>query len=583
MKKYVWALGLVMGVLAFGILSNVSYAAPANITYPISELGNCQDQQACKTYCDDTTHMDACLTYAQQHNLLSDQEIKDAREYQDVLKGKGPGACTDQKSCRAYCDDINHLQECVAFAKDHNLLSSEELTRAQQVAQALANGAKLPGGCTSAQSCETFCSDPKNVSACFAFAQQAGMMSKEEVDQAKKIIPLMEQGKTPGKCTTKDSCESYCKDADHLQECVAFAQEAGMMSKEEADMALKTGGKGPGECNSKDSCDAYCNNEAHQEECLTFAQAHGLISAEEAKNMKEGMAQLQTNMDQLPPAALACLQEKLGQETLDKIKQGTLTPGKQMGGEIKSCIESSMGDMKEKTKQALEQATPEVIACLKNKLSADDFTNVQNGDLPSPQAGEAMKSCFAKLQEEGAKKMKEGIASLTPEMKTCVQQKVGSAKFQKLEQGELSQEDANLKDVFEQCAQQGMQVIQQQMEAQLQQAPEPVRECIKTKMEQIKEQAKTDPTMRSEKAAQPLIQECMKLLPAIPQRPIPSSPNGEFRIPENIPQDSGPSSGAVPPTGAGPQQPSCDAFKSVPSCSFVPSQFKDLCEQCKGQ
>lgn len=581
LKKYVVIAGIICGTIAFGFLFHTSYAAPVNITYPISELGNCQNQQACRTYCDDTTHLDACLTYAQQHNLLSEQEIKDAREYQDVLKGKGPGGCTDQQSCRTYCDDITHIQECVAFAQDHNLLPKEELARAQQVAKALSSGAQLPGGCTSAQSCETFCSNPKNVSACFAFAQKAGMMSQEEINQAQKIIPLMEQGKTPGGCTSKDSCESYCEDGAHLQECVTFAQQAGMMSKEEGDLALKTGGKGPGGCTSKDSCDAYCNDGAHQEECLAFAQKYGLISESDLKDMKEGMAQLRTNMDQLPPAAITCLQDTLGADAVDKIKQGTLTPGKQMGEQIKSCIESSLGNIKEKTKQALEQATPEVITCLQNKLSADDFKNIQDGNLPSPQAGETLKSCFAQLQAEGAKKLKEGLTSLTPEMKTCVQQKVGDAKFQKLEQGELSQEDIHLKDIFEQCAQQGMEAIQQQMEAQLQQAPEPIRECIKTKMEQIKEQAKTDPTMRSQEAAQPLIQECLKLIPK-PQESGPQMQGGEHSIPEGVPQGMKPPQG-MPPAGSMGPQASCDAFKSVPSCSFVPSQFKDLCEQCKGE
>ncbi len=574
MKKYLYIWSGVVGLLMFGFLFAFTNAAPANITYPISELGNCPNQQACKTYCDDGAHIDACLTYAQQHQLLSSQEIQDAREYQDVLKGKGPGACTDQKSCRAYCDDITHIQECIAFAGEHKLIPEKELARAQQVAKALSNGAQLPGGCTSAQSCDAYCANPKNVSSCLAFAETAGLMDKEEIDQARKMIPLVEQGKTPGKCPDKESCEAYCEEAAHFTECVTFAESSGMITKEEADLARKTGGKGPGGCTSQQTCDTYCNEGDHQEECLAFAEKHGLIPEQDLKDMKEGMAQLRANADQLPEAALACLQEKLGVDVVEKMKAGTLTPGKQMGQQIKSCIEDSLGDIKEKTKKALEQATPEVLTCLKEKLSADDFTKLQQGELTSPKAGGIMKSCFAKLQEEGARKMKEGLASLTPEMKACVKQKVGDAKFQKLEQGELSQEDANLKDVFEGCAEQGMQAIEKQMEAKLEQAPEAIRGCIKSKIEQIKERAKTDPSLRSEAAVQPYIQECIK------QMPIPSGPE-EGASPKMMPPQGIPS-GVGAPAGMD-EKSACANFASVPSCSYVPPQFKDLCEKCKGE
>jgi hypothetical protein len=401
------------------------------------------------------------------------------------------------------------------------------------------------------------------------------MMNKEEINQAKKMIPLVEQGKTPGKCTDKRSCEAYCEDDAHLTECVTFAESSGIITKEEAAMVRKTGGKGPGGCSSQQACDIYCNDSIHQDECLAFAQKHNLIPEKELKDMKEGMAQLRANADQLPETALACLQEKLGADVVTKIKAGTLTPGKQMGQQIKSCIENSLGDIKEKTKKALEQATPEVTACLKEKLSSDDFIKVQQGELTSPQAGSIMKSCFAKLQEEGTKKMKEGLGSLTPEMKNCVKQKVGDAKFQKLEQGELSQEDANLKDVFEGCAEQGMQAIEKEMESKLEQAPEAIRGCIKSKIEQIKERAKTDPSLRSEAAVQPYIQECIK------QMPIPSGAEGETS-PRIMPPQGIPSGAGTAPAGMD-EKSACANFSSVPSCSYVPPQFQDMCRKCKGE
>ena len=51
----------------------------------------------------------------------------------------------------------------------------------------------------------------------------AAKISKEEAAQARKYIPLILQGVTPGKCDTKERCETYCKDPANALECMEFA------------------------------------------------------------------------------------------------------------------------------------------------------------------------------------------------------------------------------------------------------------------------------------------------------------------------------------------------------------------------
>jgi len=39
----------------------------------------------------------------------------------------------------------------------------------------------------------------------------------------------------------------------------------------------------------------------------------------------------------------------------------------------------------------------------------------------------------------------------------------------------------------------------------------------------------------------------------------------------------------VPPADWEPDEAICNQFKAAPSCSFVPSQYRDLCEKCKAK
>src|SRR3989338_5627381 len=106
-----------LGILISGLISSAT-AAPAStddiddadIEYPIAELGNCKDKEACKTYCDDVDNTGACITFAEKNNLMSADEIKSAKKFIDA-GGKGPGGCAGRDSCESYCDDISHIDE----------------------------------------------------------------------------------------------------------------------------------------------------------------------------------------------------------------------------------------------------------------------------------------------------------------------------------------------------------------------------------------------------------------------------------------------------------------------------------------
>ncbi len=379
------------GVFVVFIVTVGAQADLSQIKYPVGELGNCGSEGECRDFCNDGDNLLACVSFAEKNGLMSDEEAAEARKFAN-LGGKGPGGCTDKIQCIEYCEDVGNIDECLVFAEDNGFIDEGELAEAKKVSKALKGGASLPGGCKNKAQCETYCddldninecldfaeksgfldeselvearqaakamesgarppggcknkrscddycSDPNNIEECFAFAEKAGFIPPEEIEQARKIIPLMKAGKMPGGCKNKESCEAYCEDEANLEVCANFAIEAGFMKPEEAEMFRKTGGKGPGGCRGR-QCESFCDDPANQETCFNFASEHGLIPPEELEQMKEGFQQFQQGIESAPPEVADCLRSSLGSETFDKLQSGQGMPGRQMGEAMRNCFE----------------------------------------------------------------------------------------------------------------------------------------------------------------------------------------------------------------------------------------------------
>jgi hypothetical protein len=214
--------------------SNYVYALDASkVTYPVAELGNCNSQSECQSYCDNSNNMETCISYAEKNGMMAADEVAEARKVMPYLKrGETPGGCKSQKECDAYCEDDAHLTECIDFAV------------------------------------------------------KAGFIDAKEAEMAKKT-----GGKGPGGCK-RDECKAYCDKEENFPTCIEFAYSNGMMSKEEYEMAKKTGGKGPGNCKGKEECDAYCKS--NELECMKWGMEKGLAPDmnEESKCMMECMVRL---------------------------------------------------------------------------------------------------------------------------------------------------------------------------------------------------------------------------------------------------------------------------------------------------
>ncbi len=433
-----------------------SSSSISGITFPVVELGNCASKEACRLYCDDTTHMDACVAFAQAHGLMNKSEGEQAHKFRKQLETGGPGGCTSPSACKAYCDDISHLDVCVQFAEKNNF-KGKEYEQGKKMSTYLKTGGQMPGGCTSKESCQTYCGDFAHAEECHAFAMKAGITQEtvENADptgeQLKQLSVLVQKGQTPGGCSTKDTCMAYCQGGAHAEECTTFAVNAGFIKKEDAERIKQFRGNGPGNCNSPDSCHAYCNDQAHRDECFQFAEKNGFIPPEQLKHMKEGLVQMRTGFANVPQPVQDCINTTVGSSTIADVQSGKLIPGEGVGDKMRSCFEKF--GTKPEIQKSLGKLPEGVKSCVKEKIGLD--IEKQNTDTKTftPEMADSVRICFQKQefekeftaneargqgeQQEGRMKIQGMLQSVPPEVASCLKEKLGTD-FDKLQSGEAN-------------------------------------------------------------------------------------------------------------------------------------------------
>ena len=335
--------------------------------------GNCKNKEECEAYCEDIKNIDSCLSFAEENGFIGATELKEAKQVVKALKEGAnlPGGCKNKKECEAYCENTDHIEECVAFAEKAGFMSGSELEEAKKAAKAIKSGIKPPGNCKGKVQCDAYCSDSSHMEECLNFAEAAGFIPKEEAEMARKIMPLMMKGEMPGGCKSKDQCESYCENESRAEECASFAIKAGFMSQEEYEIFKKTGGKGPGGCKGRDECEEFCENPENQETCFNFGKEHGLIPEEKLKEMEEGREKIKEAFfeDMMPKMRRGgeeqegmggAMQEEMREMMEEKIKNemmgGTEGGDMEEAGFNKEEIEKNIREkIEQETRQKIEE------------------------------------------------------------------------------------------------------------------------------------------------------------------------------------------------------------------------------------
>ncbi|MBI2039435.1 MAG: hypothetical protein HYT22_04160 [Candidatus Niyogibacteria bacterium] len=327
---------LAFAVLAVAVFATAAYAA-AGVTYPVIELGNCTTQGTCRAFCDAPANRPACLEFAAKNHLLPAEDIARFEKFSKL--GRGPGGCATAASCETYCNSIDNAEDCITFAERNGLWTGEKLKEAKQIRDALRRGVKPPGDCRSRETCESYCADPLHIDECILFGRAAGFISEAEARDFVRMLPLMKSREAPNGCLSRASCEAFCDDERNTEECVAFAQKAGFLSTEEADRVRRIGGRGPGGCRGRNECGAFCEAPENQQACFDFAAERGLIPEEDRRRMEEGARRLEENVRAAPPEVQACIGSVLGADNLSSAGHGGIIGGPEAGVKLRKCFE----------------------------------------------------------------------------------------------------------------------------------------------------------------------------------------------------------------------------------------------------
>lgn len=322
--------------------SQSSLPSPASkeITYPIAELGNCQDKEECKNYCEQKDNFNQCDSYSLKTGLMTEEEVEKAKKVREV--SDGPGGCNNKEDCEAYCEKTANLKSCLAYASKNKLLSAPELTAAQKVATALSDSSNTPGNCRTVDECEEYCANTSNKKECFAFAAAAGLMTKDELAAAQKFVEIFDKG-GPGGCTTKKECEAYCD--GHPGECDSFFPDDGKDPKRDAKPI----------CSTKEECENFCRNPANQAECKNIIIKKDTTGF--SPEINGDLGALRANIERMPEQSRSCIIGAIGESDYTKIMSNE-SPSKPLGSDVlENCF--ARGVTERDQEEMLNKAIPE--------------------------------------------------------------------------------------------------------------------------------------------------------------------------------------------------------------------------------
>lgn len=193
--------------------------------------------------------------------FASAQEIDKEKALEVMQLVGGPGGCSSENSCRSFCDNPDNFDICINWARENGLISSAEADKVNKLAK-VGKEFSGPGGCQSPEECESFCEQPQNHGVCLDFAVAQGFLTLAEAQKIKEF--RTQAGEIAGRFEQENEIEI----------------DPGF-DRDKAQQILDTQG-GPGGCTTMEACEAFCEQPQNQEICFEFAESHGLFENHEA-------------------------------------------------------------------------------------------------------------------------------------------------------------------------------------------------------------------------------------------------------------------------------------------------------------
>ncbi len=336
---------------------------------------------------------------------LTSEEVQSAyQEMRQILAAKDsgvpfPGNCNTREKCVKYCEELENGLECVDFAEAAGFISADAAAQARKYIPLILQGV-TPGKCDTKEKCEAYCQESAHALECMEFAVEYEILPPDELEILKKILPFMRAGTMPGGCTSKDECEAYCTDGDHFEECIDMGLAIGVIRPEEVELMRKSGGKGPGGCRSREACEAFCTQPENQKECIAFAVKIGVMTQEEADQV-EAAGDVRQCFEEADEKIISCFVTHLGIDVFEQMKAGKMPYDLAIVEKMKSakaCVKQYSDEATDVLDDFLK-ALPVADACITTEFGSDFIERLKNMTVPCSQMKGIkgkMNACFLK-------------------------------------------------------------------------------------------------------------------------------------------------------------------------------------------
>lgn len=119
----------------------------------------CDSFESCKNFCETPANRNKCESFGEEH---APPEFKQKKE-EFLKKAKEGLGCTDFASCRNFCENPDNRERCMQFAQKN---MPEEYQKRREEFENRGGQQSGPGGCNSEESCRKYCEDPAHKDEC---------------------------------------------------------------------------------------------------------------------------------------------------------------------------------------------------------------------------------------------------------------------------------------------------------------------------------------------------------------------------------------------------------------------------------
>lgn len=218
MKNFLTFLSIFLLFTIYYLLSAAGTHAQ-EITFPIEELGNCNNAATCKVYCDQPQNHDACTSFAKEKGIAAGKRRVNEKHAASLSAAKTALGCSTISACQAFCEEQVNWERCQAFAQKHGLATPQ--THSPKDEELLIK-AKQNLNCDSFESCRTLCDQQDNYTKCAALLQD--QVTSDDRAMFEKYRPQIKEFLG---CDSIVTCMAFCMNPLNMPKCQELGSKIG--------------------------------------------------------------------------------------------------------------------------------------------------------------------------------------------------------------------------------------------------------------------------------------------------------------------------------------------------------------------